>query len=259
MTPRHPGSRRVNRRIVAAAAAAVLAGPVIALTASASDTAPPAIVAVTAVPADAVKVTSSTGTATFTLSARITDDAGVVRAFAGLSGPGGVLPEGRGITLSRTAGTAKDGTWTKQITMKRSDPVGTWQVRAFAQDGEGNMSDVDKVVATFGLKDATRFTSFNVGPEPATVGGKLTLAGRLQRYVPGTGWIAYSGKTVRLEFRAAGTTAYVPVVTRKTNSTGSFATSSATTVTGSGSWRMVFPGSSTRAPSTSGSDTVLVG
>lgn len=247
-----------HRRIVGAAAVALLAAPVIALTASASDTSPPSIVSVAASPLAAVKAASKTGTASFTLTARITDAAGVVRAFVGMYGPGGALPEGRTVPLARTAGTAKDGTWTAKVTTKKADPVGTWQLRAFAQDADGNMTEPDQVYGTVDLQDPTRIKSFNVGPEPVAVGGKVTLAGRLERYEAGK-WIAYSGKTVQLEFRATGATAYVPVVTRKTDNKGSFATSAATTATAAGTWRVTFPGSSTRAPSVSAEDAVATG
>jgi hypothetical protein len=258
-----PGLRRPmttrHRRIVGAVAVALLAAPVIALNASASDGSPPTVVSVAASPLAAVKAASKTGTATFTLTARITDAAGVVRAFVGMYGPNGALPEGRSVPLTRTAGTAKDGTWTQKVTMKKADPVGTWQLRAFAQDADGNMTDADRVYGGFDLKDATRFASFDVGPEPVAAGGKVTVAGRLERYQAGKGWVALSGRTVRLEFRGTGAPAYVPVVTRKTDKKGSFATSSAATATAGGSWRMTFPGDATRAAATSSEDAVKIG
>lgn len=119
------------------------------------------------------------------------------------------------------------------------------------------MTDPDRAYGAVNLVDPTRFKSFGVGPEPVAAGGKIALAGRLERYSGGK-WIAYSGKTVQLEFMAAGTTAYVPVVTRTTDKKGSFATSSATTATAAGTWRMTFSGSDTRAAAVSSTDTVAL-
>lgn len=251
MTARH-------RRLVGAAAAALLAAPVVALAASAADDTAPRILRVTVTPTTVVQAASTKGTATYTVTAELTDSGGVDTAVVGLYDPEGDLPDGRTVALKRTDGTARSGTWTQKVTTKRLDPVGPWTLRAFAADTEGNMSDPDRVYGSFDLVDPTRVSGFGMGPEPGSAGGTLALSGRLQRYQQGKGWIAYSGKAVVLEFRAEGAEAFVPVVTRRTGAGGSFASATATKAVTRGTWRVTFAGNDHRAAAVSREDMVEV-
>lgn len=193
------------------------------------------------------------------LVARVTDASGVDRVVLGLYEPAGRRPDGRSAAAVRTAGTARDGTWTATLTLRRDSPVGTWTVRAFATDVAGNMSDPAVVRATFRVRHATRFTGFDARPEPVAPGGPLTLAGVLQRYRPGTGWIPYPRMKVQPEFRAAGTTAWVRTgAVRTTDPIGAYAVP-AVAATAAGAWRVTYAGNSVRAPSASHPDTVAVG
>lgn len=255
--------RRLRPAAVAAAAAVlgVVAGVGVPVSRAASaDVAPPAISAVTTTPAAGVVLAAGTSpAATVTVAARVTDASGVDRVVLGLYDPAGRKPDGRVMTAVRTLGTAKDGTWVAKVTLPGTEPVGRWTVRGFATDLAGNMSEPDAVHGTFLVRHPTRFSGFDASPEPVAAGGSLALAGVLQRFKPGTGWIPYGGRLVRVEFRAEGSPVWTKVgPTRTTTASGTYALPAAVG-SASGAWRVTYAGNSVRAPSASHSDTVVVG
>lgn len=257
--------RRLRPAAVAAAAAVAVAGMVAGVGVSASraasaDVAPPAISAVTTTPATGVVLaTVASPSATVTIAARLTDASGVDRVVLGLYDPAGRKPDGRVVPAVRTLGTAKDGTWVAKVTLPGTEPVGRWTIRGFATDLAGNMSEPDAVHGTFLVRHPTRFTGFDASPEPVAAGASLALAGVLQRFKPGTGWIPYGGRLVQVQFRAAGSSAWTKVgPTRTTTTSGTYALPAAA-ASASGAWRVTYAGNSVRAPSASHSDTVEIG
>jgi hypothetical protein len=259
---RAPAGRRRRRTavvpvVLAVGALAAAAG--IAPAASADLTAP-AIGGAAAQAGGVVLATLASPSAAATLSLRVTDAGGVDRVVLGLYDPTGTYSEGRSAAATRTAGTAKDGTWTATVPLAQAEPVGAWTIRAFATDLAGNMSEPDTAYGTFSVRHPVRFASFNAGPEPTAAGGKVLASGRMQRFVPGTGWVDYGNRLVRLEYRAPKTSTWVQVGasmrTRSTGGVGPFEVPPAAAK--SGFWRLYFGGTSMRAPATSGSDYVEV-
>jgi hypothetical protein len=102
-------------------------------------------------------------------------------------------------------------------------------------------------------------SSFNAGPEPVEKGKKITITGKLVR-IDWNGaktlkYVGFAGKA-RVQFKAAGASKYVTVKTVTASSKGKVSTTVKATKTGS--WRLFYPGVSTTAPATSGSDAVKV-
>lgn len=251
--------RRRAAAVSAAVAGVAVVATVTSAPASSADVAAPSIVSVTSSPSGGVVLaTVASPSAVLTLRARVTDASGVDRVVLGLYDPAGQKPDGRTLTATRTAGTWTDGTWVATLSLPRESPAGKWTVRAFATDVAGNISEPDTTYGTVLVRRATRFADYNAGPEPAPAGTPLAFSGTLQRYVPGTGWAAYGGVKVQLQFRAPGTTAWVPSgAVRTTDATGAYATP-APAATATGAWRVTFAGTGTRAPASSHSDNVEV-
>jgi hypothetical protein len=248
----------VRPAVAAFAAASVVAGVGVSATRAASaDVAPPVLSAVTTTPATGVVLATVTSpSATVTIAARVVDASGVDRVVLGLYDPAGRKPDGRVVTAVRTLGTAKDGTWVAKLTLPSTEPVGRWTVRGFATDLAGNMSEPDAVHATFLVRHPTRFAGFNASPEPVDAGAPVTLAGVLQRFKPGSGWVPYAGRLVQVEFRATGSTAWTKVgAARTTDASGAYGIP-APPASAAGAWRVTYAGNPYRAPSASHSDTV---
>ena len=252
--------RRAAAAVHGAAAAILAAGGLLAAQgagAAAADGSPPAFAKVALSPSYGVVLpTVASPPAVLTLRARVTDATGADQVFFGLYDPAGLRPDGRTVPAALTTGTVQEGTWTATVSLPRDSPVGIWSVRAFATDLAANMSEPDVVYATLPVRHKTRFIGFDVRPEPTTSGDPLTFAGKLQRYKPGTGWVAYGGKKVYVYFKKEGGTAFVKVATRTTDASGAFGEGPPKSQ-GPGAWRMSWVGNDQRAPATSHADTIL--
>ncbi|SHG16144.1 Fibronectin type III domain-containing protein [Jatrophihabitans endophyticus] len=125
--------------VLAAVAALVVttASPVAA--AAATDTTAPALVGAVGIAPATVDVTA--GDAQATVTARLTDDlSGVVDATVTLTAPDGTTSD---VTLERSAGTARAGTWTGVASFSTFDAAGSWPATGLsATDDAGNQLTV---------------------------------------------------------------------------------------------------------------------
>jgi hypothetical protein len=102
----------------------------------------------------------------------------------------------------------------------------------------------DTVVATVGLSLRRRGTwgsTFNAAPEPVAKGASITLSGKLTRANWDTmKYSGYSGKRIRVQFRAPGESAFKNVDTAVTANGGKV--SATVTAKKDGAWRLYWPG-----------------
>ncbi|GAA4240775.1 hypothetical protein GCM10022254_66820 [Actinomadura meridiana] len=85
--------------------------------------------------------------------------------------------------------------------------------------------------------------SYNAAPEPVRKGKTLYVSGRLRRVNNiGTGYTAYSGKTMRIYFLPKGSKTWTYMGSTTTNSSGNFR--KGFKAKASGTWRAYFPGTS---------------
>jgi len=135
-----------------------------------------------------------------------------------------------------------------------------WKVgvalRLFKADGGLKAEEYETRSATVRLKRAAKVT-VNASPEPVTKGKKITVTGKLTR----ANWETkkyggYGGRTVELQFRETGTTAFKAVKKVTTSSTGALSTT--VTAATDGTWRWVYRGNDTTGAATSGGDHVDV-
>lgn len=117
--------------------------------------------------------------------------------------------------------------------------------------------DTDLLSATVRLQRASRIQSMNASPEPVAKGKKITVTGTVQR----ANWSAhrydnYGGRSVKLQFKPAGSSTYTTVKSVTASSTGHLKT----TVTASqdGTWRWQYSGNTTTGASNSSGDFVDV-
>lgn len=131
--------------------------------------------------------------------------------------------------------------------------AGSWKAAAFAvayngEDPEnGNLDNVGVAVKdptnSFKLQRLSKQT-VNASPEPVKKGKTITATGKLSRANWEDGkYHGYTGQSVKLQFRKAGSSTYTTVKTIKTNSTGNLSTTVKATV--DGYFRYSFAGTST--------------
>ncbi|MET8828899.1 hypothetical protein ABZX40_05235 [Streptomyces sp. NPDC004610] len=120
----------------------------------------------------------------------------------------------------------------------------------------GDAYDVDDVSLPLQIKRATRVT-VNASPEPVAKGKTITVTGRVTRANWDTHtYQGYGGRTVSLQFKAAGTSTYKTV--KKVTSSSSGALKATVKATGSGTWRWNYGGNSTSGAKASTGDYVAV-
>lgn len=110
------------------------------------------------------------------------------------------------------------------------------------------------------LRRSTFSTTFNASPEPVAQGGAISIKGQLARASwngsAKANYVTYAGRTVRVQFKATGTSTYVTVKTVTTSSTGQISTTVPAVRTGT--WRLHYGGNSTTAGTDSSGDNVIV-
>jgi len=108
-----------------------------------------------------VDVTSGAQTVTATL--QITDaDSGYEYGNLFLYRPDGNFVSSHGMGSSeRTAGDSLDGTYVVQLPIPRYAPAGTWEVRGFVEDAEGNVRDYGGTAEPFPVPADANFTVVN--------------------------------------------------------------------------------------------------
>jgi hypothetical protein len=136
-----------------------------------------------------------------------------------------------------------------------NEDAGTWKTaaRVFLA---GDAHDTDDVALPLQVKRATRVT-VNASPEPVTRGKTITVTGRVTRANWDTHtYQGYAGRTVSLQFKAAGASSYTTIKKAKSSSTGALKTTVKATVPGT--WRWTYYGNSTSGAKSSAGDHVAV-
>ncbi|MFD7677285.1 hypothetical protein [Streptomyces sp. NPDC060187] len=134
--------------------------------------------------------------------------------------------------------------------------VAAWKTLGTAIKKNGGYDD-DLLSATVSLQRASRIQNANASPEPVAKGKQITVTGTVQR----ANWSEhrydnYGGRSVKLQFKPAGSSTYSTVKSVTADSTGHLKT----TVTASqdGTWRWRYSGNTTSGASNSSGDYVDV-
>ncbi|WP_405917764.1 hypothetical protein [Streptomyces sp. NBC_00728] len=136
-----------------------------------------------------------------------------------------------------------------------NEDAGTWKTaaRVFLP---GDAYDTDDVNLPLQVKRATRVT-VNASPEPVAAGKTITVTGQVTRANWDTHrYQGYAGRTLSLQFKAAGASSYTTVKKATSNSTGSLKTT--VKAAGPGTWRWTYYGNSTSGAKSSTGDYVAV-
>ncbi len=166
--------------------------------------------------------------------------------------------QGWSVDVDRGPVYAYDGNPSEVIHPYSNSDAGSYDVIVEADNADWNTTS--RVFTNgFHLKRATYFQtkSFNVSPEPVKKGKNLTVKTRLKV----ADWdndrnVGYGKQTVKIEFRANGTSTWKTIKTVKTSSTGGVSTK--VKASKSGTYRASYAGSSKTGASTSGTDAVTV-
>ncbi|MFG3149757.1 hypothetical protein [Streptomyces sp. NPDC048243] len=120
----------------------------------------------------------------------------------------------------------------------------------------GDAFDTDDANLPLQVQRATRVT-VNASPEPVAAGKTITVTGRVERANWDTHtYQGYAGRTVSLQFKAAGASSYTTVKKATSSSTGALKTT--VKATKSGTWRWTYYGNSTSGAKSSTGDSVAV-
>ncbi|MCG7208218.1 hypothetical protein [Streptomyces arenae] len=136
-----------------------------------------------------------------------------------------------------------------------NEDAGTWKTagRVFLP---GDAQDTDDLNLPLQVKRATRVT-VDASPEPVAVGKAITVTGRVTRANWNTHtYQGYAGRTVSLQFKAAGASSYTTVKKVTSSSTGALRTT--VKATKPGTWRWTYYGNSTSGAKSSTGDYVAV-
>ncbi len=133
---------------------------------------------------------------------------------------------------------------------------GKWLMRVTAYDHSGHV--LARTTEWYMEKGNTAFKEFNASPEPVRSGHTITVAGRLLhiKFDNAPWYVSYSGKSIRVDFKAAGTTAWKSMGSTTTGHDGRF--SKHLTARVDGTWRAYFAGTSNFDGGVSPSDHVDV-
>lgn len=212
-------------------------------------------------------VVGATGSKTFKLSITAADNSGIKDVFGlvyhgpfdspdGAEGPGSDTP----MSCSPAPGDETTSTCTADITIGPRTPhtnstAGTWHVWTAVDANDFDYVDMDSA-GTFLMKRAARLTA-DAAPEPVAAGETITVKGALTRanWDNGT-YGGYSGQTVKLQFRKAGSTTYTTVKTVTSGAGGALKTTAKASV--DGYWRWSFAGTGTTGAANAPGDYVHV-
>ena len=103
------------------------ANPASALSGRRGDVSAPIISTITVNPSPVVLGTKKSGTTSFKVTLRASDNSGVDRVTIGLYDPSDKT--GKAFRLKRTGGTATDGVWTGTLVLQNVAKTGAWSVR----------------------------------------------------------------------------------------------------------------------------------
>ncbi|MFF7265629.1 calcium-binding protein [Streptomyces sp. NPDC008159] len=197
---------------------------------------------------------------TFKVSVTAQDDSGIKEMQLRVTLSGYVYRSSdRGLTCAAKTATTSTctGSWTVDTSNVSSNDAADdhWFVEAGATAKDGDWFDTDRA-GTFTVRRLAALTA-DAGPEPVARNGSLTVTGKLSRADwKARTYVGYSGRSVNLQFRAAGTSTY-RTVKKVTSGTGG-ALRTTVTPTGDGYWRWTFTGSGTTSTAKAGGDYVDV-
>ncbi|MFJ1799303.1 hypothetical protein [Streptomyces sp. NPDC088180] len=136
-----------------------------------------------------------------------------------------------------------------------NEDAGTWRTAArlfLPKDSQ----DIDDENHSVQLKRATRVT-VNASPEPVAKGKTLTVTGKVTRANWDTHtYQGYGGRSVSLQFKAAGSSSYKTVKKATSSSTGALKTTVKATT--AGTWRWTYYGNTMSGASSSSGDRVVL-
>nr|WP_257895199.1 hypothetical protein [Streptomyces anulatus] len=136
-----------------------------------------------------------------------------------------------------------------------NEDAGTWKTAAKLYLPKG-AEDVDDENLPLQVKRATRVT-VNASPEPVVKGKTITVTGKVTRANWDTHtYQGYGGRSVSLQFKAAGSSSYKTVKKATSSKTGALKTT--VKATGPGTWRWTYYGNSTSGPRSSSGDYVAI-
>ncbi|MFJ9886008.1 hypothetical protein ACIQRW_09105 [Streptomyces sp. NPDC091287] len=136
-----------------------------------------------------------------------------------------------------------------------NEDAGAWKTAAQLYLPKGK-EDTDDMKIPLQVKRATRVT-VNASPEPVVKGKTLTVTGKVSRANWDTHtYQGYGGRSVSLQFKAAGSSSYKTVKKATSSKTGALKTT--VKATGPGTWRWTYYGNTTAGASSSSGDRVAV-
>ncbi|MEU8247431.1 hypothetical protein [Nonomuraea sp. NPDC048916] len=130
--------------------------------------------------------------------------------------------------------------WRFSIPFTENDPAGKWKATAQGiKDGKVVVSDTARFWVEIKKDKAdTRITRFSADPSKVRKGKSIWFSGRLQ--VDDHGWEGLSGQTVKVYYRANGSSGWKWVASTKTKWSGKFVTK--TRAYKSGTFKAVYSG-----------------
>ncbi|MFF7474247.1 calcium-binding protein [Streptomyces sp. NPDC008092] len=152
----------------------------------------------------------------------------------------------RGLTCTAVSATTTSctGSWTVDTSnFYGNGPADdSWYVEAYVYANDGDWVSTDRA-ATFTVRRLAKLTA-NAAPEPVAKNATLTVTGKLTRADWSTHkYAGYAGRSVKLQFRKAGTSTYTTVKTVTTGRGGALKTTAKAKV--DGYWRWYYGGDST--------------
>ncbi|MFD0421311.1 hypothetical protein [Streptomyces parvus] len=136
-----------------------------------------------------------------------------------------------------------------------NEDAGGWKTAARVHLA-GDAYDIDDENLPLWVQRATRLT-VNASPEPVTKGRTITVTGRITRANWDTHtYQGYAGRSVSLQFKAAGSASYKTVKKATSGKSGALKTTVKATVPGT--WRWTYHGNTTSGAKSSSGDHVAV-
>ncbi|MFI1867212.1 HtaA domain-containing protein [Streptomyces jumonjinensis] len=154
-----------------------------------------------------------------------------------------------------TTWSAVDGAESATLKVKASAALNDARYRAVFTNGTGSVTTESATLSVSAVP--SRITGFDADPEPVAKGGRLTVDGTLQ--TAGTAddtWRPLAKKSVVVEFRAKGATAWSKAASDVTDSKGVF--SAGVTAAKDGDWRARYEGTADQSAAVSRGDAVDV-
>ncbi|MGW5637374.1 calcium-binding protein [Streptomyces sp. NPDC003832] len=197
---------------------------------------------------------------TFPVQVTAQDNSGIKSMNLNVSLPSYLyLSSDHGLTCTATSATTTrcSGTWTIDTSSfygngPADDP---WYVHAYVSANDGDYVSTDRA-ATFSVRRQAKLTA-NASPEPVAKDATLTVTGKLTRADWKTHkYAGYSGRSVKLQFRRAGTSTYTTVKSVTSGTGGALKTTVKAKY--DGYWRWSYGGNTTTSTAKATGDHVDV-